>query len=129
MTLVGAKILPFACKKPRRKVRLHQTTGESVTPPTVRVFIRALIEDNFPAIKDLIDQHPSLATLTGNYFALPLHIASSYRNFGLINYLIEKGACIQTALKHPYAHALSPSMRRYLYTASLMKDKIISQIF
>lgn len=130
MLLESAKILPFISRKMKknRKLRQHQTQGEAVTPPTVRVFLRALLNIDLPTIQALVEQHPSLATVTGNYFTLPLQIASGHRNIPLINYLIEKGACIQTALNHPYTQFMPTHMKRYLATVSMLKNKIMAEI-
>lgn len=117
------KIIPFPSRQ-------YSTQGDLVpSQAVVTLFIRLLTQNDFPAILQLIEQQGEhLATLQGNYFSLPLHIAGLNCNVKLMSFLVDKGADPKLALDHPRYKLLPTTAQHFLKSLCEMGGKVSDRI-
>lgn len=97
-------------------VKKHIVKGnESVSYPVAVQFITNVKNNDLNAVaRQLEHDGQHLATLRGNYFPLPLFIAGKNRNIKMMNYLVNQGADVRYAIKHPHFRLLPLEAQTYL---------------
>lgn len=111
------------------KNKRHWNKGQDINQGIVLQFIRALVQNDFPSVIKMVEeQGDHLATVHGNYFSLPLHIAGQHSNIEMMNYLLEKGADPYLAIHHPRFKYLFFKVKRYLKAICNFKHQILDNL-
>ena len=116
-------------KKETINVKQYAIKGENKPPfQAIERFLEALTNNHCIKVKAILNSFPELATLRGNFFALPLLTAASHGNTQLMNELLEKGACPHLASTQPFFTQLPEQSKKYINMICSFRKGILDKI-